>query len=998
MSEPAVMPEFDLQLNTNNDWLSNSRNKQPARKQTSTKDEAIQDFVAKALKAGIIEESQATSWSHVHLTPKPNGRWRFCIDYRSLNLNTKSLGWPIPNIPQMLQRIGERKPKYFGVLDLTQGYYQAPINKKSRDFTTFRTSRGLYRWKRLPMGLKGAPSWFQQHMANTVLNNLIYSICEVYLDDIIIYGTSEEEFLDNLKKVLSRLNQHNITINPEKCKIGLDEVEYVGHVINANGTTFSREKKQEIVNFIKPETQKQLKGFLGLANYFRSNVRNYSDLACPLNRVLHNYKPYKIIQWTDELINSFNQIKEAINNCPQLWFMEPVGIDTPIFLQTDASNYGIGAYLFQRVNGVEHPIAILSKGLSKTELKWSTIEKEQYAIFFSLCKLDHLLRDVHFTLQTDHKNLTLLNTDPRDKVQRWRLAIQYFDFDVEHIEGKLNIVADGLSRLCQEVDNEVTSIHEIIDCITMNFDVILNNNIKNKYQATEYLNVLSEFRETRSQSKGKVQHLQSKQNEGEVISSNVTSLLPHIRTIIQKVHNNVIGHLGIDATYNKLKTNNITWANMKNDIKTYIQQCSCCQKMSHIKHHIEMAPFTTASYSIMDTISIDAIGPLPTTEDGYSYIIVIVDTFSRFVILAPARDTTANSAADAILKWCGLFGFPSKIRTDNATMFVNEIIEQLLRNIGSEHIRIHPYSHEENGIVERLNKEVNRHIRAIAFGMKNKTKWDKYLSLVQRTINSMIHKSIKISPAQIVFGNAVNLDRGLINNNTIYKKLSKTLDEHYVNNLLKVQAEIISLAEKAQKDIDTYHIADRSKVESSTFPINSYVLVNYENDNNRPPSKLHTQLRGPLRVVNINADNTSYTLQNLVNNKLESFHIKKIRPFIYDPKVTNPEDVALHDEDFERIEHVTNHRFKNNNKKKSALQLFIKWDNEIAPTWHDWHRDFASNEEVHKYLRANKLGRFIPPTYTYPKTDTRYAAEKAETIRLQQQSKHSRKRKRSRGF
>ena len=263
--------------------------------------------------------------------------------------------------------------------------------------------------------------------------------------------------------------------------------------------------------------------------------------------------------------------------------MEPVGKDTPIFLQTDASNYGIGAYLFQIVEGVVHPIAILSKGLSKTELKWSTIEKEQYAIFFALCKLDHLLRDIHFTLQTDHKNLTLLNTDPRDKVQRWRLAIQYFDFDVEHIEGKLNIVADGLSRLCQEVNNEVENTYEIIDCITMNFDIILiNNDIVNKYQATEYLNVLSEFRESRSQSKEKVQHLQKTQNEGEVISSHVTKLLPNIRTIIQKVHNNVIGHLGIDATYNKLKTNNITWALMKNDIKTYIQQCSCCQKMSHI--------------------------------------------------------------------------------------------------------------------------------------------------------------------------------------------------------------------------------------------------------------------------------------------------------------------------------------------------------------------------------------------------------------------------------
>jgi len=145
-------------------------------------------------------------------------------------------------------------------------------------------------------------------------------------------------------------------------------------------------------------------------------------------------------------------VQNAVVNCPKIYFLQP---GFPIFLQTDASNYGIGAYLFQKIPQAitkkieERPIAFLSKTLNKTQLKWSTYEKEAYAIYYSLMKWEHHLRDVHFTLQTDHKNLTYLNTELKQKVQRWKLAVQEYDFDIEHIPGKDNIVADGLSRYCE---------------------------------------------------------------------------------------------------------------------------------------------------------------------------------------------------------------------------------------------------------------------------------------------------------------------------------------------------------------------------------------------------------------------------------------------------------------------------------------------------------------------------------------------------------------------
>ena len=151
------------------------------------------------------------------------------------------------------------------------------------------------------MGLKGVPSWFQQQMSTKVFAGLLYNICEVYLDDIIVFGKTEDEFINNLTTIFERLRKFNITINPEKCRIGLSEVEYIGHVINRHGVTFSYNKKNEVLHFAKPKTHRELKSFLGLASYFRAHVKDYINMATPLNRAITPYKKNRIINWNTQL-------------------------------------------------------------------------------------------------------------------------------------------------------------------------------------------------------------------------------------------------------------------------------------------------------------------------------------------------------------------------------------------------------------------------------------------------------------------------------------------------------------------------------------------------------------------------------------------------------------------------------------------------------------------------------------------------------------------------
>ena len=459
--EPAKIEPMKLKLIEGSDWYINRKNKQRPRLQVIAKQYALRKFTLKAITNGLIRPSNATSWSHPHLTTKPNGEYRVCMDWKSLNKETLMNGWPLLNIKDIIHRLGEKKATYFAVIDLTQGYWQIPICDESQHLTAFRTAEGLYEWTRLGMGLKGAGPYFQYHMANTIFPDLIYKSLEVYLDDIITWGETHEELLENLQKIFSKLQEFNVFINPNKIKIGMSEVEYVGHVIDRHGQSFSQMKQDQVLNFRKPKTVKDMKSFLGVISQFRDHVDHFGDITSPLYALTNEYDKVKHnqIKWNGELEQAYENVKSKVANCPKLFFLND---KDPIYLNTDASNIGIGAYLYQVVEAKKFPIKFISKALSKTERRWDTVEKEAFAIFYALQKLKYLLHDRTFTIQTDSKNLSYMNAENKSqKVQRWKLSCQEFDFKVEHIPGEVNIEADGFSRLVEIPSDQVESALEL---------------------------------------------------------------------------------------------------------------------------------------------------------------------------------------------------------------------------------------------------------------------------------------------------------------------------------------------------------------------------------------------------------------------------------------------------------------------------------------------------------------------------------------------------------
>ena len=271
-------------------------------------------------------------------------------------------------------------------------------------------------------------------------------ICEMYFDDCTVFGDTNIEFVSRLRLIFERFRKHNLYIKASKCFFGYSELEFVGKVVSEKGLQISRTKIQSILDFPLPTVSKQLKSFLGTANYLRDFVGGYSTISQPLHQLLTDYNKSHTVVWTPESTAAFHEMKLAISKCTTMHFISDTA---PITLHTDASNYGVGGYLFETVDGIDQPVAFVSRSLNKSQLRWSVIQKEAYGIFFPCMYLQSLLRDRFFTIRTDHRNLLFITEASNPMIVRWYMALSEFSFTLEFIPGVDNDIADSLSRLCR---------------------------------------------------------------------------------------------------------------------------------------------------------------------------------------------------------------------------------------------------------------------------------------------------------------------------------------------------------------------------------------------------------------------------------------------------------------------------------------------------------------------------------------------------------------------
>ena len=399
--------------------------RQPLRPLKPPHREFVQNTISKYIDLGLIQESKSPWSSPLVIVKKKNGSFRMCEDNRRLNDATIKDSFPLPRINHILDSLGGSQ--YFCTLDLRNGYYQVEMEDSSRDKTAFPTPFGLYEFLVLPFGLCNAPSTFQRLM-NEVLRKELFNGCIVYLDDVVIYGSSVDDTLEKLRRVLKLLTDAGLKINPEKCSLFQKEVKFLGHKISRFGISTDEEKVSAIVEWKTPKCVKELQAFVGLANYYRRFIQDFAKIMAPLNKQLSSTS----LNWDTNAEESFKTIKRLLSSAPALAYPDFSKDSDEFILDVDASNVAIGAVLSQRQNGKENIISFGSKSLNKSQKNYSATQRELLALIFFLEHFRSYLVIKPFLVRTDHSALQWLTQhhSSSSMLERWQAKLDEFHFSL----------------------------------------------------------------------------------------------------------------------------------------------------------------------------------------------------------------------------------------------------------------------------------------------------------------------------------------------------------------------------------------------------------------------------------------------------------------------------------------------------------------------------------------------------------------------------------------
>ena len=405
-------------------------------------------------KQGVIRESSSPWASPIVLVRKKNGKIRTCIDFRILNKSTIKDAYPLPRTQDCIDAVAGSM--FFSTLDMTSGYNQVPIREEDIPKTAFVSHHGFWEWTTMPFGLTNGPATFQRLM-ELALTGLQWTSCLIYLDDVIIFGKTFEDHLQRLDAVLDRVRIANLKLKVEKCVLFEEEVEFLGHVVNRDGVKPNPNNTAKIAQWKIPETVTQVRQFLGLCSYYRRFVKGFATIAKPLTELTQKNAT---LVWTEDCQKAFDNLKQQLLGKNITAYPQEKG---EYILDTDASDFGIGAVLSQIQNGRERVIAYASRSLNKAERNYCVTDRELLAVRYFTDYFRHYLLGRHFLVRTDHQAIRWLFSlkQPKGRVARWIEILSTYDFSVEYRPGKKHGNADGLSRCinpkdcqCSEQDNE----------------------------------------------------------------------------------------------------------------------------------------------------------------------------------------------------------------------------------------------------------------------------------------------------------------------------------------------------------------------------------------------------------------------------------------------------------------------------------------------------------------------------------------------------------------
>ena len=652
-----------------------------------------------------------------HSAGNKKPKLRICGDY-SVGINDQLADHrhPMPLPEELMQKLGGG----FGYskIDLADAYNQIKLAPESQRRLALSTHQGVLLQQRLPFGIKSAPGYFQEIMEN--LTSDLPGVA-VFQDDILVSGKDAKDHLSNLERVLTRLNDNGLRGRREKCLFAQPSVEYLGHTLSAEG--ISKGSKVEAVKKMPPPTDvSSLKSFLGSVQFYGKFIPDLATLAEPLYRLTKKATPWK---WEDEEKAAFEQLKNVLSSDQVLVHFDP---DKPLGLACDASSVGIGAVLFHRYpDGSERPIANVSKTLTEAERNYSQIHKEALAIIFGLRKFYQYLYGRQFILVTDHKPLTALFGPKKgtpllaaNRLARWALWLNQFDYTIEYRKTADHGNADALSRLPSgnDIDFDREESGEDVDMVCairvlslqvqpMDANILRQESSKDPVIATVMRYVKEGWPSKHTEIQDDVKKFQKLSDSLSVChgclihGSRVViprSLQPKILDLLH------IGHFGMERMKQLARTA-VYWPGIDAAIEMTSRRCESCgehqNKPSKPPVHPWMLPEKPWSRVHID----HAINFMGTNW------LVITDAYSKYPCIHPTSSTSTRATLDLLEEDFAHFGYPHTLVSDNATTFTSEEFQSWCKERGITHLTGAPYHPATNGAAERLVQTFKQALR-----------------------------------------------------------------------------------------------------------------------------------------------------------------------------------------------------------------------------------------------------------------------------------------------
>ena len=763
----------------------------PPRRFPIHKREEARTEIQRMLDMGVIRPSSSPWRAAVVLVEKKGGGIRVCLDYRGLNAVTKKDKFPLPRTDDLLASLGGSQ--WYSTLDLASSYWQVEMNPADAEKTAFGTEDGLWEFNVLPMGLCNAGATFQRLM-QLIFRGMDWRSLLIYLDDLIIHSANLEQHMGDLQEVLKRLQEAGLKLTPRKCHLFKHEVEFLGHVVNADGIKVDPKKTEAIKNWPTPKTVTEVRAFLGTTSYYRKHVEGFAQIAGPLHDLT---KKRATFTWTPDCQTAMDTLKEVLTSAPILAYPRE---DEEFIVDTDCSQTAVGGVLSQMQDGAERPILYFSQALSKEERNYCTTRRELLAIVKTIKHCRHYLLGAKFKVRTDHGSLRWLMRfkNPEGQIARWLEMLGQYTFEIEHRAGVKHGNADGLSRRpcsemscnhCsrneeKEIEASVRAIHvqpveeqswltnfsseQIAEMQGQDAELKEVRDWRKRGNKPEWRSVKGRRPEMRTywqlweQLEIRNEVLVKTGRPGEKTSNTKRIVAP--TSIRKDVFNHLHGskwggHQGIARTIDAVKQR-FWWPGMKRDLIRWCQTCEPCQKRK--RHPHARTPLTQDQVGApLERMACDILSFTTESAQGNVCALVVSDYFSKWAKVIPLPDHQAETVANALVTEVFLpFGVPRIMHTDQGREFQSDLLRHLYELLEVKKTRTSPYRPQSDGQVERLNRTILDMLAK--FCSDNTETWDEMVPFVVGAYNATKHASTGLTPNMLFLGREISLPVDLV--------------------------------------------------------------------------------------------------------------------------------------------------------------------------------------------------------------------------------------------